>query len=531
MERHRIAPRSGLSRNRGLAAAAIVVSVAAACARQEVPTGGPEDRRPPVIVDTYPAPFEVLDEVDGDVQFVFDERISERVSGTTLNEVVIVSPSSGDVSVRHGRTTLSVSMEGGFQPDVVYRVTVQALISDLFGNQLVDSFELVFSTGDTPVPTTLAGEAWERETGQGLANAIVLATGTDGLVHQSRTDRSGIFAFRYIPEGDYTITAFDDINRDAEVDSVESQGVAIASLGMGDTVLVDIPALTPDTAAAVLTSVDVLDSVTLVLEFDDFLDPGVLVEGLDGVNATVSPEVGDALSVLRLFHEADYADFIEVVADSFAVLDSIEAEERSSQAVLEAEAAVLLAGDTLTTDSTAAGTDSVADTVGGVARVGADAANPPADTVVIDPSGDQLTLGVEPAAEGGGPRAAVQESPGRRLPPRLQALGGATPGPNRDGQRIIPARRLVLQLQSPLEYDREYEVEVRSVVNIFGLPSGGGLLPLVWEAPPPDTLAVDSLGTDPLVVPDSIQVLDTGQAVDLATEDSLIKNDGGGQYR
>jgi hypothetical protein len=484
-----------------------------------------------VIVDTYPAPFEVLDEVDGDVKFEFDERISERVSGTTLSDAVIVSPSSGDVSVSHGRTTLSVTMEGGFQPGVVYRVTVRALISDLFGNQLVDSFELVFSTGDTPVPTTLAGEAWERETGQGLSNAIVFATGADGLVHQSRTDRSGIFAFRYIPEGDYTITAFDDLNRDAKVDSVETQGVAIASLGTGDTVLVDIPALTPDTAAAVLTSVDVLDSVTVVLEFDDFLDPGVAVEGFDGVDVTISRNEGGALSVLRVFHEADYAAFIEVVADSFSVLDSIEAEEASAQAALEAEVAALLVGDSVAGDSTAVGTDAAVDTVGGAAEVGGDAENPPADTVVIDPSGDPPMLGAGRAPEVVAPRAAVQERPGRRLPPRLQALGGATPGPNRDGRRIIPARRLVVQLQSPIEYDLEYEVEAGAVVNIFGLPGGGGLVRLVWEAPPPDTVAVDSLGADSLVAPDSGQVPDTARAADLATVDSLVRNDGGREYR
>lgn len=520
-----------MSRNGRLAAAAMVVAWAAACARQGVPTGGPEDRRPPVIVDTYPAPFEVLDEVDGDVKFEFDERISERVSGTTLSDAVIVSPSSGDVSVSHGRTTLSVTMEGGFQPGVVYRVTVRALISDLFGNQLVDSFELVFSTGDKPVPTTLAGEAWERETGQGLSNAIVFATGADGLVHQSRTDRSGIFAFRYIPEGDYTITAFDDLNRDAKVDSVETQGVAIASLGTGDTVLVDIPALMPDTAAAVLTSVDVLDSVTVVLEFDDFLDPGVAVEGFDGVDVTISRDEGGALSVLRVFHEADYAAFIEVVADSFSVLDSIEAEEASAQAALEAEVAALLVGDSVAGDSTAVGTDAAANTVGGAAEVGADAENPPADTVVIDPSGDPPTLGGGRAAEVVARRAAVQERPGRRLPPRLQALGGATPGPNRDGRRIIPARRLVLQLQSPIEYDLEYEVEAGAVVNIFGLPGGGGLVPLVWEAPPPDTVAADSLGADSLVAPDSGQVPDTARAADLATVDSLVRDDGGREYR
>ena len=520
-----------MSRNGRLAAAAMVVAWAAACARQEVPTGGPEDRRPPVIVDTYPAPFEVLDEVDGDVKFEFDERISERVSGTTLSDAVIVSPSSGDVSVSHGRTTLSVSMEGGFQPGVVYRVTVRALISDLFGNQLVDSFELVFSTGDTPVPTTLAGEAWERETGQGLSNAIVFATGADGLVHQSRTDGSGIFAFRYIPEGDYTITAFDDLNRDAKVDSVETQGVAIASLGTGDTVLVDIPALTPDTAAAVLTSVDVLDSVTVVLEFDDFLDPGVAVEGFDGVDVTISRDEGGALSVLRVFHEADYAAFIEVVADSFSVLDSIEAEEASAQAALEAEVAALLVGDSVAGEPTAVGTDAAADTVGGAAEVGADAENPPADTVVIDPSGDPSTLGAGRAVEVVARRAAVQERPGRRLPPRLQALGGATPGPNPDGRRIIPARRLVVQLQSPIEYDLEYEVEAGAVVNIFGLPGGGGLVPLVWEAPPPDTVSVDSLGADSLVAPDSGQVPDTARAADLATVDSLVRDDGGREYR
>lgn len=426
-------------------------------------------------------PFATLDALDGDVRFEFDERISERVSGGTLNTAVTVSPRGGEVRVKHSRRALAVSLADGFLPGTVYRVTLNATVSDMFGNRLQDPFELVFSTGEAPVPTTLAGEIWNRVTGSALAEAVVIATDSEGRVHQARTDRAGIFAMRYVPGGPLLVQAFEDNNRNTLVDSTEVQGQLAVELAAGDTLLVDLPVLEPDTSAAVVAEAEALDSVTVVVEFDDYLDPS---RGAEGLTVQIARPGGVAVEVARLFDEAGYAAFVTEVTDSLARLDSIDAANAvPPPPVVPADSAV--AGDT-------------------VAVVG--------DTTAVGPAREVIGRPAAPGRPG-------QDAPaGRRPPTRLDPLQGERPGPTRDGRRVLPGRRIVVVVTAPVEVDVEYEVTVTGAVNINGLAGGGGSTTLVREAPEPaarsiegvdtlavdtlavDTLAVDTLAVDPLVV-------------------------------
>ena len=102
-----------------------------------------------------------------------------------------------------------------------------------------------------------------------------------------------IFAFRYLPEGSYSVTAFDDVDRDGALDFRETQGSASASLAAGDTLLLDVPMLPSDTTAAVAVTASALDSVTIALEFDDFLD-------LDAPATDVNHEQSSPASLLSL---------------------------------------------------------------------------------------------------------------------------------------------------------------------------------------------------------------------------------------
>ena len=79
-------------------------------------------------------------------------------------------------------------MGGGFRPGVVYRVTLQPVVRDMFGNTLRDPFELVFDTGAEPEETAVAGEVWDRITGRGVPDASVQAVGPDSLVHVSTSE-------------------------------------------------------------------------------------------------------------------------------------------------------------------------------------------------------------------------------------------------------------------------------------------------------------------------------------------------------
>ena len=260
--------------------AALGITLASSCAQQGAPPGGPEDLRPPIVVRTVPDTFELLGTLDGSIRIEFDERISERSSSGTLDDAVIISPKTGEVVVGHGSRSLTVELVGGFRPDLVYRVTLLPVVRDLFGNQMRDPFELIFSTGGETVPTTLAGIAWDRITGSGVNDYQVWATplDEDSVVHVAVTGNQGVYAFRYIPGASYEIVAFEDRNADAVLDMMEIQGSSRFSIENGDTVFLNFPVLQPDTTPAALVSALALDSVTLLLEFDDYLDPALVLE-------------------------------------------------------------------------------------------------------------------------------------------------------------------------------------------------------------------------------------------------------------
>jgi hypothetical protein len=417
----------------------------AACANQGAPPGGPVDVRPPVLVRTEPDTFATITDLDTPVRFHFDERISENISGGLLDDAVVVSPRTGDVRVRHGRRTLTVEVEGGFRPGLLYRVTLQPVVRDMFGNQLRDPFELVFSTGGSAPPTAVAGQAWNRTTGAPVADALVQATSADSVTYVSRADQEGIYVLRYLPEGSYDVTAFEDRDRDGALDARETQGTAAALVEAGDTLLVDVALLPSDTTPAVLMTASALDSVTAVLELDDYLDFDVPVA--DVTVQIVGPD-GPGPAVARLFHEREYTAYVETVVDSLMRLDSLDAAARAAAAPPDAG---------IPADSAALADTAVVDT----------AAPPPS------PAGQATGLA------GGAPSR-----------PRPPALDGVRGGARRGGpDRPLPGRRVVALLAAPLAVGIEYEVTVSGVVNINGVPEGGGEATLLL--PPPEPTPVE----------------------------------------
>lgn len=480
--------------------------MAGGCAQQEFPPGGPEDRRPPVIIETFPQPLGNLTELDAPVRFRFDERISERATSGDLASAIRVSPRTGALQVDKGARSLEIRPEGGFQPGLVYRVTVGASISDLFGNRMTDPFELVFTTGEAePVPTTVAGEIWDRISGRSVNEATIIAVADDGVVHQALSDNQGIYALRYLPGGSFRITAFEDQDRDGEPDSTEVQGAITAELARGDTLLVDLPILAPDTSAARVTGADAVDSTIVSVTFDDFLDPDADASTFQvSLSLADSTATGPVPAVERVLQEAAYAEYVETVTDSLARLDSI------ADALAEEEPA-----DTVAPGDTAAPGDR-ADTVAAPDSAAVPDTGAVSDTAAAgEPSAPADTVRMEPGPAG-------LPTPGGEPPPELPALEGVQAGPTRDGRRVLPGRRVVLLLSEALEYDVEYRVRVSGVTNIAGLAGGEGSADFVRERPPPpDTAAADTASA-----PDSAAVPDTG-AVDVRNTGTIAVPDTG----
>ena len=278
----------------------LLVCLGAACARQGAIPGGPPDRVAPIVIETSPGPMEVLDEWREPVVITFNERISERATGGSLDDVVLVSPHIEDIEVKHRRDGLEISAPDGFPAGKVYRFTIQTMISDLFGNTLREPFELVFSTGPEPVPTVVAGSVTDRISGQAQSIRVdaVLSTGAteteDAEVYPSRSDQDGIFTLRFLPPGRYRLRAFEDRNRNGEPDFGEPQAQTTALLNAaGDTAIYELETLAGDSTAARVTEVAVTDSVTVQVTLDDYLDPD---RPLNDIQVTFGP-ADDSLAV------------------------------------------------------------------------------------------------------------------------------------------------------------------------------------------------------------------------------------------
>ena len=408
-----------------------------ACANQGAPPGGPEDRTGPQVVETFPEPFTVVTAFDDEIRVEFDERISERGVQGTLEGAVLISPESGEVSVRHSSRALRVTMEGGFRPDEVYRVTVQPVVQDLFRNAMIGAFEFIFSTGPEMTPTVLAGSIVDRITDQPVDGARVtaraerpegVAEADDQVIstYIATTDSRGVYAFRYVPAGRYDLTAFVDENRNREHNDSEPISTGQQELNLADTVFLDFAVLAPDTTPAMVGNVEIVDSLTLVVEFDDFLDPD---SDLTGVSASLGPDSLPPIDIVAIMHERDYTIRQAVIQDSLRVADSIRFEEDQRQIEL-----LLSAGDS--------------------------------------------AAALEISSQMTGPPAAAQSDPRA-----LQTLD-------------LPKQVLFLLLSDTLAVDGSYELLVDGVTNINGLAGGGGTAEVQREAPPSDLPPEDPLQPD-----------------------------------
>lgn len=265
----------------------VIVGFAAACARPLGPpgwAGGSPDKTAPQLLSSSPAQLAVVPDWKDPVVFRFDERISE----TGIDEqAVVVSPDTGEVKVSRKGREIRVRPKAGWKPGRIYHVVLLPVVRDMFGNARKEPAEIVFSTGPQIPETVIAGMLTDRLTGKPSSAALVQAMHLpDSLVYTTASDTGGFFALRHVPEGQYVVRAFDDRNRDRQVQLREAQGQVTADLApRRDTVMfTEISLLAGDTTPARLTKAEARDSLAIRLTFDDYLDP---VNPAAGANAVL----------------------------------------------------------------------------------------------------------------------------------------------------------------------------------------------------------------------------------------------------
>ncbi|MGH3368761.1 MAG: Ig-like domain-containing protein, partial [Nocardioidaceae bacterium] len=207
-------------------AASLLLTVA--CARMEPPPGGPPDIAAPQLVTIAPDSLARIPDFDGEVEFRFDEVVSEggqpsQGTGTgDLEKLVILSPTTRVPDVHWRRTRITVRPDEGWQRDRVYRIQLLPGVTDLRRNRSDEGAVVTFTTG-APLPsTTLEGLVVDWGTNRPLAEALVVALLLpDSLPYRALADSAGRFSFGPLPAGEYLVSGVQDENRNLRDDPRE----------------------------------------------------------------------------------------------------------------------------------------------------------------------------------------------------------------------------------------------------------------------------------------------------------------------
>ncbi|MDZ7344525.1 MAG: Ig-like domain-containing protein, partial [candidate division KSB1 bacterium] len=187
----------------------------AACAREGLPPGGPEDRTPPQIIEAFPQQNATHVPLSTRLQFVF----SEKVDRASFEQAFFISPTPRGKPLRfrwHGRRVEVVF------PDSLRRRTYVATIGtdvrDLRGNRMERAFSLAFSTGDRIDTGEIRGRIFHERPAGILMLAYLLETerapdpAQDEADYLTQVGKEGDFVLPYLSEGRYRVFALEDRN-------------------------------------------------------------------------------------------------------------------------------------------------------------------------------------------------------------------------------------------------------------------------------------------------------------------------------
>ncbi len=187
------------------------------CATPTAPTGGPPDRTPPVIVDTYPD-VETTNFTGDEVRFEFS-KFPDRAS---VRRNITIEPNLGiQFDVSFSRRTAIVEFDRPLPENTTIIVVMGSEASDTRNNEMSSSFSLAFSTGPVIDDGNVTARLRDADAGSVDAGERVFlfrepVDYTQAANYVAQSDTSGSVEFSYLREGQYSAIWVDDINRDRQ---------------------------------------------------------------------------------------------------------------------------------------------------------------------------------------------------------------------------------------------------------------------------------------------------------------------------
>jgi hypothetical protein len=240
------------------------------CAHVQPPPGGPPDTTPPLLILVEPDSYAIVAGFEDEVRFEFDESISER----NVQGAVTLYPFEARPRVGKGKRDLKVRPRAGWVADRIYHMRIEPVIQDLFNNRIEWPIHYVFSTG-APIPDNrVEGTVYDRITGKLLVGGrLDMVQLPDTLRYGVVADSQGTFEIAALPVGDYFAIGFDDVNNNSRADDFDRSDTISVSLAAADTLSLEFHVFRHDTLGPQLFELRSVDSLTVELGFDGYLDP------------------------------------------------------------------------------------------------------------------------------------------------------------------------------------------------------------------------------------------------------------------
>jgi hypothetical protein len=166
------------------------------------------------------------------------------------------------------RHAIEIEPRGGFKPNTTYRVTLLPGLSDLRGNVLKESREIVFSTGASIPSGAVSGVIFDWAQGAPARGArIEMFTPDDTTTRwRARSDEMGRFVVRDLEPGMYVLRGWLDENSNRVIDPREIFDGG--PLRLDSIANAELYAFAHDTIGPRLEVVDAIDSTALRVRFD-----------------------------------------------------------------------------------------------------------------------------------------------------------------------------------------------------------------------------------------------------------------------
>ncbi len=181
------------------------------CAQIGMPTGGPRDSTPPVLLNATP-PNRTLHFTANRIVLTFDEYIHLQ----DLQKNLLVTPEPKITpNVTSKLKTVSIKIRDTLQPNTTYSFQLGDAIQDINENNPLHDYTYVFSTGSYIDSLTFNGSVILAETGKADSTLLALLYKNldDSAVYKekpryvTRLDSSGNFHFKYLAPGIYHLYA------------------------------------------------------------------------------------------------------------------------------------------------------------------------------------------------------------------------------------------------------------------------------------------------------------------------------------